>query len=92
MEFLHNDKETFCHAINLVTSKNGLSTEIVEKDYYVTITILNIEETRSRRDYNQYQIAYNPVQDIIDADVPPTVILETSYTAVSSRCIQNSSR
>ena len=69
MEFLHNDKETFCHAINLVTSKNGLSTEIVEKDYYVTITILNIEETRSRRDYNQYQIAYNPVQDIIDADV-----------------------
>lgn len=146
MEFLHNDKETFCHAINLVTSKNGLSTEIVEKDYYVTmilkllserlpfivfkggtslskchkaikrfsedidltidttisqgqkrkvkecieevssvlrLTILNIEETRSRRDYNQYQIAYKPVQDIIDADVPPTVILETSYTAVS---------
>ncbi|MBP5452740.1 MAG: nucleotidyl transferase AbiEii/AbiGii toxin family protein [Treponema sp.] len=146
MEFLHNDKETFSQAINLVTNQNGLSSEIVEKDYYVTmilrllserlpfivfkggtslskchkainrfsediditidttisqsqkkkvkdaieeacsilgLSIPNIEDTRSRRDYNQYQIAYKPVQDIIDADVPPTVILETSYTAVS---------
>lgn len=32
MEFLHNDKETFSQAINLVTNKNGIRPEIVEKE------------------------------------------------------------
>ena len=33
MEFLHNDKETFSQAINLVTNKNAIRSDIVEKDY-----------------------------------------------------------
>lgn len=33
MEFLHNDKETFSQAINLVTNKDAIRPDIVEKDY-----------------------------------------------------------
>ena len=146
MEFLHNDKETFSQAINLVTYKNGIRPEIVEKDYYVTmilrllserlpfivfkggtslskchkaikrfsediditidttisqgqkkkvkeaieevstilgLSIPNIDETRSRRDYNRYEIEYNPIDELDDVAVLPAVILETSYTAIS---------
>lgn len=146
MEFLHNDKETFSQAINLVTNKNGIRPEIVEKDYYVTmilrllserlpfivfkggtslskchkaikrfsediditidttisqgqkkkvkeaieevsailgLSIPNIDKTRSRRDYNRYEIEYNPIDELDDVDVLPAVILETSYTAIS---------
>lgn len=146
MEFLHNDKETFSQAINLVTNKNGIRPEIVEKDYYVTmilrllserlpyivfkggtslskchkaikrfsediditidttisqgqkkkvkeaieevstilgLSIPNIDETRSRRDYNRYEIEYNPIDELDDVAVLPAVILETSYTTIS---------
>lgn len=146
MEFLHNDKEIFSQAINLVTNKNGIRPEIVEKDYYVTmilrllserlpfivfkggtslskchkaikrfsediditidttifqgqkkkvkeaieevstilgLSIPNIDETRSRRDYNRYEIEYNPIDELDDVAVLPAVILETSYTAIS---------
>ena len=146
MEFLHNNKETFSQAINLVTNKNGIRPDIVEKDYYVTmilrliserlpfivfkggtslskchkaikrfsediditidttisqgqkkkvkesikevstilgLSIPNIAETRSRRDYNRYEIEYNPIDELDDVAVLPTVILETSYTAIS---------
>lgn len=146
MEFLHNDKETFSQAINLVTNKNGIRPDIVEKDYYVTmilrllserlpfivfkggtslskchkaikrfsediditidttisqgqkkkvkeaieevsailgLSIPNIDKTRSRRDYNRYEIEYNPIDELDDVDVLPAVILETSYTAIS---------
>lgn len=146
MEFLHNDKETFSQAINLVTNKNGIRSEIVEKDYYVTmilrflserlpfivfkggtslskchkaikrfsediditidttisqgqkkkvkeaieevsailgLSIPNIDKTRSRRDYNRYEIEYNPIDELDDVAVLPAVILETSYTAIS---------
>ena len=146
MEFLHNDKETFSQAINLVTNKNAIGPDIVEKDYYVTmilrllserlpfivfkggtslskchkaikrfsediditidttisqgqkkkvkeaieevsailgLSIPNIDKTRSRRDYNRYEIEYNPIDELDDVDVLPAVILETSYTAIS---------
>lgn len=146
MVFLHNDREIFSQAINLVTNKNGIRPEIVEKDYYVTmilrllserlpfivfkggtslskchkaikrfsediditidttisqgqkkkvkeaieevssilgLSIPNIDETRSRRDYNRYEIAYHPIDKSDDFAVLPNVILETSYTAIS---------
>lgn len=146
MEFLHNDRDIFSQSINLTTDKYGIRSEIIEKDYYVTmilsllserlpfivfkggtslskcykaikrfsediditidtaisqgqkkkvkesiqevsailgLSISNIGETRSRRDYNRYEISYNPAQALDDIAVQPTVILETSYTAVS---------
>jgi hypothetical protein len=47
------------------------------------LSIQNIAETRSRRDYNRYEIAYNSVQQLEDFAVQPIVVIETSYTAVS---------
>ena len=45
--------------------------------------IPNIDETRSRRSYNRYLLAYTPVSSIVDDSVPPTVALETSFAEVS---------
>ena len=47
------------------------------------LSIPNIDETRSRRDYNRYEIEYNSIQQAKDFAVQPMVFLETSYTAVS---------
>ena len=151
MEFLHDNKDLFIQAINLVFSKTKIRPEIIEKDYYVTmilrllseklpfivfkggtslskchkiikrfsediditidtsisqsqrkkvketieeickilnLSIPNIDETRSRRDYNRYEIAFTSVQDIEDYAVQPKVILETSYTTISFPVIQ----
>lgn len=38
MAYLHNDKEQFAEAINLTVYKSGLPEEVVEKDYYVTVS------------------------------------------------------
>ena len=56
---------------------------IEEVSSILGLSIPNLDETKSRRDYNRYEIAYNPVQDVEDYAVLPKVILETSYTAVS---------
>lgn len=39
MEALHKDKNIFLQAINLVNQKTGIASEIVEKDYYVTMIL-----------------------------------------------------
>ena len=146
MEYLHNDKERFREAVDLVVYQTGISAEAVEKDYYVTmilknlaeklsfvvfkggtslskchhvikrfsedidvtidmslsqgqkkkvkeaivgivetmgLKITNLEETRSRRDYNRYVIAYESVLPETGIVVQPAVLIETSYTAVS---------
>lgn len=47
------------------------------------MTIENLDETRSRRDYNRYIISYNSVLPLTSEALNPAVLLETSYTAVS---------
>ena len=47
------------------------------------ITIPNIDETRSRRSYNKYLLAYETVIEKLDEDLQSTVILETSFAEVS---------
>ena len=42
-----------------------------------------MDDTRSRRDYNQYIIAYDTVQPLWNETLRPAVLLETSYTTVS---------
>ena len=42
------------------------------------ITIPNIDETRSRRSYNKYLLAYETVLEKFDENLQPMVILETS--------------
>ena len=44
MEFLHNDEDLFSQAINIVTTKNSIRPEIVEKDYYVTMLLRFLSE------------------------------------------------
>ena len=146
MESLHNDKERFREAINLAVYQTGISSEAVEKDYYVTmilkklaenlsfvvfkggtslskchqvikrfsedidvtidmslsqgqkkkvkeviveivetmgLKITNLAETRSRRDYNRYVIAYESALPENGIVVQPAVLVETSYTAVA---------
>lgn len=45
--------------------------------------ILNLEEIRSRRDYNRYEIAYDTVSVPLEDGIVPVVIVETSFTAIS---------
>lgn len=47
------------------------------------MTIKNLTEIRSRRNYNRYIISYNSVLPLANEALNPAVILETSYTAVS---------
>lgn len=47
------------------------------------LTILNIDETRSRRSYNKYMLSYDSVLEKLNDVLQPTVILETSFAEVS---------
>ena len=63
--------------------KKKVKEAIEEVSSLLGLSIPNIDETRSRRDYNRYEIAYNSIQQAKDFAVQPMVFLETSYTAVS---------
>ncbi|MGN0143266.1 MAG: nucleotidyl transferase AbiEii/AbiGii toxin family protein [Roseburia sp.] len=63
--------------------KKKVKAAIVEIIELMKLKILNLEEIRSRRDYNRYVIAYESVLPAIGDVVQPVVLLETSYTAVS---------
>ena len=56
---------------------------IVETAEELGLTIENLNETRSRRDYNRYIIAYESVMPLDNSVLRTAVLLETSYTAVS---------
>lgn len=45
--------------------------------------IENLDKTRSRRDYNRYIISYDSVLPLTSNALKPSVLLETSYTAIS---------
>ena len=47
------------------------------------IIIPNIDETRSRRSYNKYMLAYETVTEKLNDYLQPMVILETSFAEVS---------
>lgn len=47
------------------------------------MNVENLNETRSRRDYNRYIISCNSVLPLSSVALKPAVLLETSYTAVS---------
>lgn len=47
------------------------------------LTIPNIDETRSRRSYNRYKLAYDSVVSEPDDAVPSEVLMETSFAEVS---------
>lgn len=63
--------------------KKKLKYTIVDTVQELGLQILNLDEIRSRRDYNRYIIAYDTVLPQIDNIVQSTVLLETSFTTVS---------
>ena len=54
--------------------------DIVEE---LGLKILNLDETRSRRDYNKYVIAYDTVLPMLNETMQPEVLIETSYMTIS---------
>lgn len=146
MEYLHNNSKLFSEVLTLTANKLHISEQIVEKDYYLSLTlkalseqlpfvvfkggtslskcyqvinrfsedidittdipltqgqkqklksaivnivddmnltIINLEQTRSRRDYNRYVISYASVVESFTNALQSTVILETTYTTTS---------
>ena len=63
--------------------KRKVKENIVEIAGELGMTILNLDKTRSRRDYNRYEIGYDSVLPIPSDALQPAVLMETSYTAVS---------
>ncbi len=63
--------------------KKTIKEAIVKAANTLGMQIVNLEETKSRRDYNRYIIAYDSVLPGSNLIVQPAVLLETSYTTVS---------
>lgn len=63
--------------------KKKLKYCIVEITEEFGMKISNIDDIRSRRDYNCYKIEYNSVLKSTSGAVNPMVIMETSFTEVS---------
>ncbi len=63
--------------------KKKVKQAIVEVADSLGLRIGNLQDTRSRRDYNRYVIAYDTVLPLLSDVLQPAVLLETSYTAVS---------
>lgn len=63
--------------------KKKIKQAIVDSAEELGMTIEKLDETRSRRDYNRYVIAYDSVIPMASDALKAAVLLETSYTAVS---------
>ncbi len=146
MSLLHENREEFRNAVYFTAGNAGSPPDVVEKDYYVTLTlkrlaerlpflvfkggtslskcyklirrfsedvdvttdvrisqsqrenvksvvkkvaeelslsIPNIGETKSRRNYNRYLLVYDPVVEKLNPYLQPAVVLETTFTTES---------
>lgn len=146
MAYLHSDREQFKEAIDLTYTHTGVATQIIEKDYYVTmilrllaqkiphavfkggtslskchrvinrfsedidisidtslsqgqrkrfkeavveivdelgLTIENLNDTRSRRDFNRYEIPFTSVLPFANDALKPYVYMETVFSSLS---------
>lgn len=63
--------------------KQKVKAAVKESAAEIGMTIPNIEDTRSRRDYNRYILTYDSVLNEINDAARPAVILETSYFELS---------
>lgn len=65
------------------SQKKKLKYALVEMIEEMGLEIPNLENTRSRRDYNCYEIAYDSVLFENNLVVNPVVVLETSFSVIS---------
>lgn len=63
--------------------KRKIKQIIVSSANELGMNIENLNEIKSRRDYNRYIISYNSVPPLASQALRPAVLLETSYTAIS---------
>lgn len=63
--------------------KKKVKQMIVDSVDELGLSIGNLEDTRSRRDYNCYIINYNSILQTANHNLYPAILLETSYTAIS---------
>ena len=63
--------------------KKKLKYGIVDAVQQMGLEILNLNETRSSRDYHRYIIAYESVLPKVNATVQPVIYLETSFTTIA---------
>lgn len=63
--------------------KKKLKYGIVDAIQQMGLEILNLNETRSRRDYNRYIVAYESVLPKLNETVQPVIYLETSFTTIA---------
>lgn len=63
--------------------KRNLKYGIIDITAELSMTIPNIDDIRSRRDYNRYELMYDSVLDNLTDIVKPIVLLETSFAEVS---------
>lgn len=63
--------------------KRKLKYAIVEIAEKLGMRIANLDNTRSRRDYNCYVIEYDTVLPLLNKTLQPAVLMETSFTAIS---------
>ena len=63
--------------------KKKLKYGIIDAVQQMGLEILNLNETRSRRDYNRYIIAYESVLPKLNETVQPVIYLETSFTTIA---------
>lgn len=63
--------------------KKKLKYTIIDIVKELGLQILNLDETQSRKDYNQYVIAYSTALSQSEDMMQPTILIETSYTTIS---------
>ena len=63
--------------------KRKLKTSILETVDALGLSVSNLDNIRSRRDYNRYEIAYNSVVEDRNEFLQSMVLLETSFTTTS---------
>ena len=63
--------------------KKKMKYSLVDVVQKLGLNILNLEETRSRRDYNRYEVAYDSVFLSDFRLISSVILLETSFTAYS---------
>lgn len=63
--------------------KKKVKSIIVDLVEELGLRITNLDETKSRRDYNKYIIAYDTVLPMLSEALQPEVWIETSYMTVS---------
>lgn len=63
--------------------KKKLKYALAEAAEKLGVSILNLEDTRSRRNYNRYELAYESVVNAGGIPFSGVVLVETSFTAIS---------